>query len=153
MNAKPLLRLLAATLAALALAAPAGAAVDLFENRADAKAFRAKVKRDPFALREEAPPPAPPVVEAVKTAEVALEPEVAPPTEVFRVTAIIRVGGRGCAVVNDKTWYLGKMNLGYELVKIEDDRVEIKTPDNRTIQCDLIRERTAAEEFGAPLAP
>jgi len=150
---RPLLPALAlAALALLALAAPAGAAADLFENRADAKAFKGKVKRDPFALRAPAAPPVAPT-EIEKTEEVAVRPEIAPPVESFRVTGIIRVGGRGCAIVNEKTWFLGKTNLGYELVGLEDDRIRIKTPDGRTVSCELVRERSASEGFDASAAP
>jgi hypothetical protein len=120
-------------------------------SRTDAKRS-GEGQRDPFALHVAvAPPPEPIAIE--RTAEVAVAPEVAPPVETFRVTGIIRVGERGCAIVNEKTWYLGKMNLGYELVKLEDERIEIKTPDGRTVTCELIRERAATEGFGAPVAP
>lgn len=144
--------LLLAALAAALPAAPAGAAASdaLFRNKADGKAFRAKLKRDPFAPPKGIVVVAPPPVE--RTLEVEVE-RPATPVESFRVTGIIRVGERGCAVINERTWYLGRPNLGYELVKIEDERVEIKTPDGRLISSELIRDRAPAADFGADAAP
>lgn len=151
---RPLAALLVALGLALAAGAaaprPAAAATNLFENTSDAKAFLKRVKRDLFGLRRaEVVPQA-----AAATAEVALPaaPEVvkppAPATEDFRVEGIIRIGERGCAIVNAKTWYVGKTNLGYRLEKLYDDKVEIKAPDGRTLTCNLIREQTAGPAFG-----
>ncbi|MEZ7891543.1 MAG: hypothetical protein QMC67_07335 [Candidatus Wallbacteria bacterium] len=60
--------------------------------------------------------------------------------ENFRVEGIIKIGERGCAMINSKLWYVGKPQLGYELIKLYDESVEIKTPDGRILKCQLIKE-------------
>ncbi len=63
------------------------------------------------------------------------------PDENFRVEAIIKIGEKGCAVINSKLWYLGKNSFGYMLVKLNDESVEIKTPAGNIIKCDLIKKK------------
>ncbi len=64
-----------------------------------------------------------------------------PEAETFRVEAIIKIGDKGCAVINSKLWYINKNNFGYMLVKLNDESVEIKTPSGDIIKSELIKKK------------
>lgn len=64
-----------------------------------------------------------------------------PSDENFRVEAIIKIGEKGCAVINSKIWYVGKNSFGYMLTKLNEESVEIKTPAGNVIKCDLIKKK------------
>ena len=53
----------------------------------------------------------------------------------FKVEGIIKIGNRGCAIINSKLWFVGKEEMGYVLHKLntEAETVEIKTPTGRVI--------------------
>lgn len=131
----------------------------IFSNTASIKKIKNKIKKDifyPADAKLSAPAPAKnnkqagsqpnlPVADAVNTgntAEVKIieKKNVLLMDENFRVEGIIKVGGRGCAMINSKLWYVGKPQLGYELIKLNDESVEIKTPDGRVLKCQLVKE-------------
>ncbi|EKD69652.1 MAG: hypothetical protein ACD_47C00047G0002 [uncultured bacterium] len=64
-----------------------------------------------------------------------------PADESFRVEAIIKIGEKGCAIINSKIWYVGKNSFGYMLTKLNEESVEIKTPAGNIIKCDLIKKK------------
>jgi len=153
-----------------ALLAGAFAFAGIFDNASTAGAFKAKIKRDIFYTEEEkanikailtgqqpvapitpaaaqqpVPPQTPqsPANQAnAGTSAVSIEKPAASENENFSVEGIIKLGDRGCAIINSKIWYVGKPNLGYELIKLHDELVEIKTPDGRVLKCKLVKERT-----------
>ena len=53
----------------------------------------------------------------------------------FKVEGIIKIGNRGCAIINSKLWFVGKGEMGYVLQKLntEAETVEIKTPAGQII--------------------
>ena len=151
-----------ATAIALGYAGFAAAAGDIFENKNDFEKFKAKIKRDVFYTPEEKANMKPPRDDSpekadeknlsdgdIKTDNKNMQgfgkekgPQISRSDENFRVEGIIRISGRGCAIINGKIWFPGKPNFGYELLKVYDEYVEIKTPDGRTIKCTLIKEKT-----------
>ncbi len=61
--------------------------------------------------------------------------------ENFKVEAIIKIGEKGCAIINSKIWRLGRSNFGYMLMKLNEESVEIKTPAGNVIKCELIKKK------------
>ncbi|HNY11918.1 MAG TPA: hypothetical protein PKK26_10045 [Candidatus Wallbacteria bacterium] len=147
-----------------AFIAGAFAFAGIFDNASNAGAFKAKIKRDIFYTEEEktnikaalagqqpvisvapqpiltqAPQPVASQVNAPATA-VPVEKQSQSENEKFPVEGIIKVGERGCAIINSKIWYVGKPDLGYELIKLYDEMVEIKTPDGRILKRKLVKE-------------
>ena len=64
----------------------------------------------------------------------------------FKVEGIIKIGNRGCAIINSSVWggeskimFVGKSQLGYELKGLhpEAETVEIITPSGKIIKCGL----------------
>ena len=131
----------------------------MFSNTANIKKFKSKIKKDifyPADAKLEVPAlakdnkqsgsrsnlPGADAVNTGSTVEVKIieKKNVLLMDENFRVEGIIKVGGRGCAMINSKLWYVGKPQLGYELIKLNDESVEIKTPDGRVLKCQLVKE-------------
>jgi len=63
------------------------------------------------------------------------------PDENFKVEGIIKIGKGGCAIINSKIWYFERPYLGYKIVEIDDEFVNIKAPDGRIIKCVLVKEK------------
>jgi len=149
-----------------ALLAGAFAFAGIFDNSSNAGAFKAKIKRDIFytevekanikailtgqqpvapaaPLQPVTPQPPQPAANPVNagTSSVSIEKPAPSENENFSVEGIIKLGERGCAIINSKIWYVGKPNLGYELIKLHDELVEIKTPDGRILKCKLVKEK------------
>lgn len=146
-----------------------GTGAGIFENGADASKFKSKITRDIFytdaelerikvfiAQQQAARPPEPKVQQvAVQTGpapqpaqpiqpplrpEPRQAPQAADTAQVeFRVEGIIKIGNRGCAIINSKLWFVGKEEMGYVLQKLnaEAETVEIKTPAGRVITLGL----------------
>lgn len=141
---------LAASLAASVFAGSATGATNLFENSSDVKKFRGGLRKDLFYLEGEKlssaaseqpaqkKPETPPEKD---TSEVSASARYAGTEENFKVEGIIKIGEKGCAIINSRIWYIGRPNMGYELVKLYDEMVEIKTPDGRILKCRLIKEK------------
>jgi len=128
----------------------AWAAVNLFENKAEISKFKSGIKTDLFYYKgevlssdaSEVQTPKAAVIEVAKaTSEAVIVNKPSGVDENFKVEGIIKIGDRGCAIINSRIWYIGKPNMGYELVKLYDEMVEIKTPDGRTLKCQLIKEK------------
>lgn len=140
----------------------------IFDNASNVSGFKAKIKRDIFYTDEEKenikailtgqqpltpapaqpsqPQPPQPALNQPQTAAPVSQPVEKPApseNENFSVEGIIKLGDRGCAIINSKIWYVGKPNLGYELIKLHDEAVEIKTPDGRILKCKLVKEKPA----------
>jgi len=150
-----------------ALLAGAFAFAGIFDNASNSGAFKAKIKRDIFYTEVEkanikailtgqqpqapaAPQPVQPQISQPAanqvnsgTSSVSIEKPAPSENENFSVEGIIKLGERGCAIINSKIWYVGKPNLGYELIKLHDELVEIKTPDGRILKCKLVKEKSS----------
>jgi hypothetical protein len=61
--------------------------------------------------------------------------------EVFNVEGIIKMGNRGCAIINSRIWFVGKPEQGYELLKLHPEAVEIKLPDGSVVKHKLMKTR------------
>lgn len=61
--------------------------------------------------------------------------------EIFNVEGIIKIGGRGCAIVNSRLWFVGKPEQGYELIKLHPEAVEIKLPNGSVVKHKLMKTR------------
>ena len=149
----------------LVFASPAAAA--MYDNKADCAGYKAKIKRDIFYTEEEAAaikniikqqqqaaaPPVPVPIPVQQQAAVPVSPQSAvlpqpvfpapdsSPVEIFNVEGIIKMGDRGCAIINSKLWFVGKPDQGYEVIKLHPEAVEIKTPGGKILKCKLTREK------------
>jgi len=129
----------------------AGAAAS-FENGSDIKKFKALIKKDMFYRPGEKLKPvvkddearayaAPEKTAADSMASNAQKPKGQSPDENFKVEGIIKTGKGGCAIINSKIWYFERPYLGYKIVEIDDEFVNIKAPDGRIIKCVLVKEK------------
>jgi len=133
-------------------AALAGPVRSVFDNGADVAKFKKTVKKDVFYLPDEKFAkdfeigPARPKTET----QTPYDPKKSgrgasgakqPSDENFKVEAIIKIGEKGCAVINSKIWYVGKNSFGYMLMKLNDESVDIKTPAGNVIKCELIKKK------------
>ncbi len=124
----------------------------IFDNGANVEKYRQSVKRDIFYLPDEK------FVKDFDLDEIKAKAKIEAaearfrqqsqsaqaqrqPDENFKVEAIIKIGQKGCAVINSKIWYIGKNNFGYMLMKLNDESVEIKTPAGNIIKCELIKKK------------
>lgn len=135
--------------AGLAYGAPLKA---IFDNGANVEKFRQSIKKDIFYLPDEKFAKDFELNDARTKAEIAAaearnrqQSQSAKngrqTDENFKVEAIIKIGDRGCAVINSKIWYVGKNSFGYTLMKLNDQSVEIKTPAGNIIKCELIKKK------------
>lgn len=133
-------------------AALAGPARAVFDNGSNVEQFKKTVKKDIFYLPDEKFSkdfeigPARPKTETQAQYDPKKAGRGAPGTkqpsdENFKVEAIIKIGEKGCAVINSKLWYVGKNSFGYMLMKLNDESVEIKTPAGNVIKCELIKKK------------
>jgi len=143
--------ILAALSVPIILCREANAAVS-FENSSDIKKFKALIKKDMFyrpgeklkqAAKDDGPrpevPPEKPPAESMSSNET--KPKGASRDENFKVEGIIKIGKGGCAIINSKIWYFERPYLGYRIVEIEDEYVNIKAPDGKIIKCGLMKEK------------
>ncbi|HOT77134.1 MAG TPA: hypothetical protein PK467_15190 [Candidatus Wallbacteria bacterium] len=101
--------------------------------------------------QQAAAPPAPVAVQQTVAVPVSSQPAAAnppvstaadsSPVEIFNVEGIIKMGERGCAIINSKLWFVGKPDQGYEVIKLHPESVEIKTPEGKILKCKLTREK------------
>jgi hypothetical protein len=135
--------------AGLACGAPLKA---IFDNGANVEKFRQSIKKDIFYLPDEKFAKDFELNDMKTKAEIdaaearlrqqnQLSQAGRQPDENFKVEAIIKIGEKGCAVINSKIWYVGKNSFGYMLMKLNDESVEIKTPAGNIIKCDLIKKK------------
>lgn len=135
--------------AGLAYCAPLNA---IFDNGADIEKFKQSIKKDIFYLPDEKfakdfelndtrTKAEIDAAEARKRQQSQASQAGRQADENFRVEAIIKIGDRGCAVINSKIWYVGKNSFGYTLMKLNDESVEIKTPAGNIITCELIKKK------------
>ncbi len=61
--------------------------------------------------------------------------------EIFNVEGIIKMGNKGCAIINSRLWFVGKPEQGYELIKLHPEAVEIKLPDGKIVKHKLMKNR------------
>lgn len=131
-------------------AALAGPVRAVFDNGSNVEQFKKTVKKDLFYLPDEKFAkdfeigPARPKTETPYDPKKSGRPAAGskqPQDENFKVEAIIKIGEKGCAVINSKIWYVGKNSFGYMLMKLNDESVEIKTPAGNVIKCELIKKK------------
>jgi len=137
------------TLASWLGASPAIAAGAVFDNAVNIKSFKSKIPKDIFYLPGEkfaetfsaiSKPSAKQETEQAQSSN-DQQRQAPKPGETFKVEGIIKIGERGCAVINSKIWYVGKNNFGYTLYKLGEDYVDIKTPDGKIIKVELIKKK------------
>ncbi|HOT75439.1 MAG TPA: hypothetical protein PK467_06625 [Candidatus Wallbacteria bacterium] len=131
--------------------ASAGPLRAVFDNGANVEQYKQTIKKDLFYLPDEKFAKGfemnieKPKAETGRAEQVKQQASAGQgrqgPDENFRVEAIIKIGEKGCAVINSKLWYVGKNSFGYMLVKLNDESVEIKTPAGNIIKCDLIKKK------------
>lgn len=126
----------------------AGSARAVFDNGANVAQYKKTVKRDIFYRPDEKFAKDIEITSGRPKTDAARPAPVRPAAgerqqgeENFRVEAIIRLGEKGCAVINSKIWYVGRNSFGYTLVKLHDESVEIKTPAGNVIKCELIKKK------------
>lgn len=124
----------------------------IFDNGANVEKFKQSIKKDIFYLPDEKFAKDFELNDTKTKAEIAADEarnrqqstaaQAGRQTdENFKVEAIIKIGDRGCAVINSKIWYVGKNSFGYMLMKLNDESVEIKTPAGNIIKCELIKKK------------
>lgn len=88
-------------------------------------------------------PPQPPAQPLMQTGPSAMSQNADTAQVEFRVEGIIKIGNRGCAIINSSVWggeskimFVGKAEMGYILKKLdtEGETVEIKTPTGSVIK-------------------
>lgn len=123
-----------------------------FENASDIKKFKALIKKDMFYRPGEKLKPvvrddetrsdgASEKQQAESVSSNAQKPKGRSADENFKVEGIIKIGKGGCAIINSKIWYFERPYLGYKIVEIDDEFVNIKAPDGRIIKCVLVKEK------------